>query len=107
VELVNILIDTNIALYFLSGDKKLSTLLDNTFPHLSFLTELELLAYPGLVKQEEKEIKAFIDECITVDINDPIKERTLDIRQQANLKLPDAIIAATAISEQLPFFLRR
>ncbi len=100
---MNILIDTNIALYVLSGDEKLATLLDNTFTYLSFITELELLAYPNLTKQEEKEIKAFIDDCIVVDINHRIKKQAIDIRPQAKLKLPDAIIAATAIAEQLPF----
>lgn len=103
MELVNILIDTNIALYFLSGDKKLADLLDNTFPYLSFITELELLAYPGLDKQEEQKIKAFIDDCVIININHRIKERSIGIREQAKLKLPDAIIAATAIAEKLPF----
>lgn len=101
--LVNILIDTNIALYFLAGDKKLAELLDNTVIHLSFISELELLSYPELKKEEQQGIEKFIEDCVVVDINHRVKRKTVAIRQQSNLKLPDAIIAATAIAEQLPF----
>lgn len=100
---MNILIDTNIALYFLAGDKKLADILDNTIIHLSFITELELLSYPALAETEKKEIQSFIDDCVTVDINHGIKKNTVEIRQESKLKLPDATIAGTAISEQLPF----
>lgn len=100
---MNILIDTNIALYFLAGDKKLAELLDNTSIHLSFITELELLSYPQLAANEKKEIQSLIRECITVDINYRIKNNTVLIREESKLKFPDAILAATAISEQLPF----
>lgn len=100
---MNILIDTNIALYFLAGDKKLAELLDNAVIHLSFISELELLSYPELKKEEQQGIEKFIEDCVVVDINHRIKRKTVTIRQQSNLKLPDAIIAATAIAEQLPF----
>ncbi|TYP93419.1 hypothetical protein LX73_1123 [Fodinibius salinus] len=103
MELVNILIDTNIALYFLTGDKKLTNLLDNAIIYLSFISELELLSYPELDNKEQESINNFIQECVVVDINPPIKQKTITIWQQSNIKLPDTIIAATAISKQLPF----
>lgn len=101
--LVNTLIDTNIALYLLGGDKKLANLLDDIVIHLSFVSELELLSYPDLSENDQKEIAKFIDECVVIDINHRIKKKTISIRKVASLKLPDAIIAATAISEQLSF----
>ena len=100
---MNLLIDTNIALYFLAGDDKLASLLDNSVVHLSFISELELLSYPDLNKKEKSTITDFVDDCVIIDINNRIKKETIRIRQNAALKVPDAIIAATAISEQLPF----
>jgi predicted nucleic acid-binding protein len=100
---VNTWIDTNIALYLLGRDKKLADLLDDIVIHLSFVSELELLSYPDLSVNDQKEIAKFIDECVVIDINHRIKKKTISIRKVAKLKLPDAIIAATAISEQLSF----
>lgn len=100
---MNILIDTNIALYFLAGDQKLAGLLDQATIHLSFISELELLSYPGVTKLEQQKIEEFIDDTVVIDINDRIKRKALSVWQESNSQLPDAIIAGTAISEQLPF----
>lgn len=103
MELVNLLIDSNIALYYLAGDKKLSGLLDNVVIHVSFITELELLSYPDVETKERKEVEKFIDDCVIIDINHHIKKEAIAIWNESNLKLPDSIIAGTAISEQLAF----
>jgi len=55
---------------------------------------------------EKKEIQAFIDDCNVLEINSSIKEITISIRQTGKIKLPDAIIAATSIFWNLPFFTR-
>lgn len=102
MELVNILIDTNIALYFLAGDETLAKLLDNAVIHLSFISELELLSYPGLNTKAQQVIENFINDCTVVDINNRIKKQTIIIRQRSDIKSPDAIIAATAIAEKMP-----
>jgi hypothetical protein len=39
-----------------------------------------------------------------IDINPVIKSRTIQLRQENKVKLPDAIIAATAIAFDLPLF---
>lgn len=103
MELVNILIDTNITLYFLTGDKKLAGLLDNAVIHLSFISELELLSYPDLTEIERQKVEEFINDVIVVDINNRIKRKALSIWRESKFKLPDAIIAGTAIAKQLPF----
>lgn len=99
---MEILIDTNIALYFLGGEKPLVNLLNNEIVHLSFITQLELLAYRKITREEQHQIEAFLEDCVIVDINHSIKKHTVDIRKQSGLKLPDAIIAATARSEFMP-----
>ena len=92
----SLLIDTNIALYLLSGDSTLSEALDGKLVYLSSISELELLSYPGLIKHDEEIVNQFISDCIVIDINKEIKIKTIEMRRAYRLKLPDAIIAATA-----------
>jgi predicted nucleic acid-binding protein len=53
----NILTDTNILLYLLSGDRTISDILQGKSIFISFITELELLAYPGISDDEQKKIQ--------------------------------------------------
>ena len=46
-----ILIDTNIALYFLKGDPEVIEILKDKSVFISFITEIELLSFPKLKKQ--------------------------------------------------------
>lgn len=94
--------DTNIILYLLSGDTTLAELLDRKQLYISFITQLELLGYPGLTKKNQKIIKDFLNQCIIVDINEDIKELTIQIKQATSVKLPDAIILASALYMDLP-----
>jgi predicted nucleic acid-binding protein len=95
-------IDTNIALYLLSGDETLSILLQDKQIYISFITQLELLGFKPLTDKEEKIIRAFIDQCTIVDINNSIKETTIELRKDYKVKLPDIIIMATSIYLGVP-----
>jgi predicted nucleic acid-binding protein len=66
------LIDTNIALYLLSGNKTVAEILNNSTIYISFITQLELLGYKEITNTEHQKIKQFIDECIVIDINNDI-----------------------------------
>ncbi len=101
---MNILIDTNIALYLFGGDEQVAGVLDGHAVHVSFITELELLGYPDITDQEDKIIHDFLDDCVVVDLNGQIKSRTVELRRQYGLKLPDCIIAATACYLGIPIF---
>lgn len=46
-----ILVDTNIALYFLKGDPEVIEILKDKSVYVSFITEIELLSFPKLNKQ--------------------------------------------------------
>lgn len=100
---MNLLIDTNIALYLLGGDPKLADLLDNAVLHLSFISELELLSYPALTTDNQREVEQFVEDCLIIDVTVPIKKRAISIHKNTDLKMPDALIAGSAIAEQLPF----
>ncbi len=94
--------DTNIGIYLLSGDKELAELLDGLDAKLSFITELELLSKPNMTPAEATKTKAFINQCTVIEMSPAIKKKTIEIRQKSRMKLPDAIVAATAISLNLP-----
>jgi predicted nucleic acid-binding protein len=96
-----ILIDTNIALYLLGGDATLALALDQKEIFLSVVSEMELLSYPKITEVEIKRIKSFIADCNLLELTPTVKERTITIRRNYNLKLPDAIIAATAIQANI------
>ena len=97
------IIDTNIVLLLLNGDKTLSTLLYEKTLYISFITEIELLGYHKITKKEKQEIKQFIDDCIIIDMNNDIKKHIIDIRIKYNPKLGDCFIAGTVLYADLPF----
>ena len=100
------MIDTNIAIALLNGDESLAEMFDGKEVLISFITELELRCKPNLKASEKNEIQAFIDDCTILEINSSIKDITITLRQTTKIKLPDAIIAATSIFWNLPFFTR-
>ena len=99
----NFILDTNIVLLLLNGDKTLSNLLDGKNLYISFITEIELLGYHKISKKEKQEIKRFIDDCIVIDMNNDIKQHVIDIRMKYNPKLGDCFIAGTVLYVDLPF----
>jgi len=95
-------LDTNILLYLLQGDKTLAEVLDNKQFYISFITQLELLSFPGLTKKESKVINELLKECVIIDINSEIKNLTISYRKTYKLKIPDIIIAASSLYLDLP-----
>jgi hypothetical protein len=95
-------LDTNIILYLLEGDETLMHSLDRKQFYISFITQLELLSFPGLSRKDIKIINELLLECVILDINAEIKKIVVGLRQQYKLKLPDCIVAASAIYLDLP-----
>lgn len=48
-------------------------------------------------EEEEVKIKGFIEPFVVEGLRDEIVSRTIKVRKQYRFKLPDAIIAATAL----------
>lgn len=70
--------------------------------YISIITELELIGFKKMTSKEENQISALLNECKIVSINNEIKEKYVEVRKLYNLKLADAIIAATAIVREIP-----
>ena len=97
---IDYLADTNAILYFLSGNECMKPFVSSRFA-FSVINEMELLSYPKITADEEKEIRGFLDGSAFIGLTDSIKERTIQIRRTYNIKLPDAIVAATAIENDM------
>ncbi len=100
------LLDTNIVLGFLQQQPNLMKLFQVELsgrPYLvSEITRIELLGYPNLTQAEEKVIAEFLGFVEILPIHHQIANRVIQLRRlTTRLKLPDAIIAATAIEHQL------
>ncbi len=98
----SLLLDTNIVLYLLSGDETLIPLLEDKQLYLSFITEIELLSFSEVTEKESNAIKRFVKECVIIDTPNEVKEVAVSIRRKRIVKLPDAIIAATAVFLNVP-----
>lgn len=98
----SLFIDTNIAIYLLDGDISLAEILNQKRLYISFITQLELLGYPELSKEQEQKVELMLENSIIIDINSKIKREVIKIRNKYTVKLPDSIIAATAIYMGLP-----
>ena len=96
------LVDTNMLILLINGNDRVAELLDGCRLYVSFITELELLSAQGLQKNQIETIENLLADCIIVDINPRIKTSAISIRRKHRIKLPDAIIAATANSLVVP-----
>ena len=62
---------------------------------------MELLGFVGISDYEEQTIKALLERMSYLAITPSIEELTIQFRRQHQAKLPDAIIAATAQTNDL------
>ena len=95
-------LDSNILLYFLYGDNDVIEIIFDKDVVISFITELELLSFPKLSSDQENNIKELLKNCQLINLNEEIKSLTIELKRKYKLKLPDAIIAATAYYLNLP-----
>ena len=98
---INFVTDTNALIYLLNGNTCMTPYLDKNLSY-SVISEMELLSYSGITESEENSIKSLLKECEEVALSAEIKEKTIEIRKKYKTKLPDAIVAASAIVSGLP-----
>jgi predicted nucleic acid-binding protein len=95
------LLDTNILIYYFNGNMecavkdKVSMLIRESF-QISIISKMEFLGFPFNLLERQK-AEQFIG-CATIkSLSDEIVQHVIDIRKEKAIKLPDAIIAATAV----------
>lgn len=98
----NLFVDTNILLYYLKGNEDVVELISEKSLSISFITELEILSFPKLTSESESQIRNLLKSCSLIELNTKIKEITIELRKKYKMKLPDAIIAASAYYNNVP-----
>lgn len=95
--------DTNTVIYYLQQlfSKKAEEFMDDvvkaSVPSISAITEIELLCWKTATENDIIVLKNFIADSYVFELEQEIKEKTAELRKIYSIKLPDAIIAATAI----------
>jgi hypothetical protein len=104
--------DTNTAIYYLQqqfppgAEKFIDDLLKEEQPVISAITEIELLCWKTTNEKDLEVLHSFINDALVLELEQSIKLKTADIRMAHKIKLPDAIIAATALIYNLTLLSR-
>ncbi len=99
--------DTNTVIYYLQqkfppgAEQFIDNLLKDEQPVISAITEIELLCWKTATEKDMEVLHSFINDALVIELEQPIKLKAADIRKVQKIKLPDAIIAATAMVYEL------
>ena len=97
---LKLLLDTNAIVDFLKQKNDpldLYSLILQNECFVSVIVKLELLKYPEITPGEEYAITEFLRFVPVIPLNEAIENENIALSRATKLKLPDAIIGATAI----------
>ena len=98
---INFLIDTNILVYIIQGNPHVRYFAQEDTLVISCVSEMEMLGKFQISDTEKKIVTQMLSFCNIIEISPKIKQSAIEIRQKYRIKLPDALIAATAIQQSL------
>lgn len=89
-------LDSDVLIDFLQGVPAAKTELARyRRPHCSIISFMELLA-GARTPAEKQAAEALLASLTRLDLTEPVARRAVELRQSLRLKLPDAIVLATA-----------
>ncbi len=99
------LIDSNIVIDYLAGKlpafgTKFLDDLVNASPNVSVITKIEVLGFATTEKVKSL-LLSFFAASLVINLNDPIVNKAIELREKIKIRIPDAIIAATALCENM------
>lgn len=105
-----LIFDSNVFIYQLNNglSEYGQALLKNGFTQgggYSVITRIEVLGFPQSQDDLDKAVRLF-NGLNSININPIIQETAITLRQARKIKVPDAIIAATALYLELPLVTR-
>jgi predicted nucleic acid-binding protein len=100
------LLDTNILIYLDKGitDPNVAIFLSEATSEgatISIMTEIELLGFKFSSSADLEKMEELISDTTVLQLDRAVALQTIAIRRRHKIKLPDAIIAATAITHDL------
>ena len=98
---IDFVADTNALIYLLNGNSCMLPFLNKNLA-FSVISEMELLSFSGITEDEENSIKALLNDCEEISLLKDVKDKAIELRKKYKTKLPDAIVAASAIVNNLP-----
>lgn len=103
--MVSALLDTNLLIDFLQGEPRAREEIGRyEKPAISEITWMEVMV--GTTPQNENGTRAFLNTFRRIAIDDAVAEQAVKLRRQYRLKLPDAIVWASARAHSLLFVTR-
>lgn len=97
-----LLLDTNAVIALLRGEQKVRELCSSSsWVGISIVCEIEFLCFRGLLSQDRElfyQMRGRIDRIGIDSGDDELISRAIELRTTSKLKLPDALIAATALT---------
>ncbi|MBW8050027.1 MAG: type II toxin-antitoxin system VapC family toxin [Cytophagales bacterium] len=102
-----LLFDSNIIIYLSKGllDAKEFTNAEDV-PHISVITYMEVMGYRFKRVKEKRFIEKFCADAYILSLDDEIVNKVIALRKEKNIKLPDAIITATALKNKMQLITR-
>jgi predicted nucleic acid-binding protein len=91
-----ILLDTNIFIYLANGTIDIETIKQDEISFAS-ITKIEALGYTQITVAEQQYLEALFAECEQLNLSESVIQQAIKLRQRTNIRLDDAIVAATAI----------
>lgn len=104
------LIDTNAVIDYLGnklpaeGMAFINDVVDN-IPNISIITKIEVLGF-NTTEENHQILADFISDSQLYSLSENVVELCIEIRKKYKTKLPDAIIAATALTHQFTLISR-
>ena len=103
---INYLLDTNFILGMLKSTPEVLAAVGNKGLMarqcaFSAVTRMELLGYPGITAGEDALIRQRLAQFTYLPISAFIEDKAIELRRSHRVKLPDALIAATALCHGL------
>jgi hypothetical protein len=94
------LLDTSAILELFKGQPSVAALLKGVAMDklcASVITRMELLSFRGITPEDERHIRDFLNALSVVLLNADVEDTAIQLRRATRLKMPDAIVAASAI----------
>ena len=96
------LVDSNIIIYHLNNEPIATKFLSQNYRDIAIsqITYVEVLSFP-FTKEQEEDVKRLLSKFTIIDVTQSISNQAIENRKIKKIKLPDNLIASTAMVNNL------